>query len=84
MFFAGAQYEIPIFDELVSGVMFCDSGTVTDDVTFDQYRVSVGLGLRLYVPQLGPFPIAFDFALPVVKEDTDQTQTFSFSAALPF
>jgi outer membrane protein insertion porin family len=84
MFFAGAQYEIPIFDELVSGVVFCDSGTVTDDVTFDQYRVSVGIGLRLYVPQLGPFPIAFDFAVPVKKQDTDQTQTFSFSAALPF
>ena len=84
MFFASAQYEVPIFDEMVAGVAFCDSGTVTNDITFDQYRVSVGLGLRLYIPQLGPFPIALDFAVPVVKEDTDLTQTFSFSAALPF
>jgi outer membrane protein assembly factor BamA len=29
-------------------------------------------------------PLAFDFAQPIVKEDTDQTQVFSFSADLPF
>ena len=83
-FFLGAQYEQPIFQNAFSGVAFVDSGTVTDDVGFDQYRVAVGLGIRLYIPQFGPAPLAFDFAIPVLKEDTDETQVFSFSVEIPF
>ena len=83
-FFLGAQYEQPIFQNAFSGVLFVDSGTVTDDVGFDQYRVAVGLGIRLYIPQFGPAPLAFDFALPVLKEETDETQVFSFSVEIPF
>jgi len=83
-FFAGAQYEMPLIDEFVNWVAFCDSGTVVDEVALAEYRVSVGIGLRLYLPQFGPVPLAFDFAQPIVKEDTDQTQVFSFSADLPF
>ena len=63
---------------------FVDSGTVTNEVGFDEYRVSVGVGVRLYIPQFGPAPLAFDFAVPIVKEETDETQTFSFSAEIPF
>jgi outer membrane protein insertion porin family len=84
LFSLGTQYEQPIFQNAFSGVAFVDSGTVTDDVGFDQYRVSVGLGIRLYIPQFGPAPLAFDFAVPLVKEDTDLTQVFSFSAEIPF
>ncbi|TVQ53359.1 MAG: outer membrane protein assembly factor BamA [Phycisphaerales bacterium] len=84
MFFAGAQYEFPIFGEAITGVFFVDSGTVTDSVGFDDYRVSLGTGLRLYIPQFGPVPIAFDFAVPVKKQDEDETQVLSFSAELPF
>ena len=65
-------------------VFFCDSGTVEDSVTLNQYRVSVGTGLRLYIPMLGPAPIALDFAVPIMKQEFDSTQTFSFSAELPF
>lgn len=83
-FFAGTQYEMPLIDEFVNWVAFCDSGTVIDQVALSEYRVSVGIGLRLYLPQFGPVPLAFDFAQPIVKEDTDQTQVFSFSADLPF
>jgi outer membrane protein insertion porin family len=46
--------------------------------------VSIGTGLRLYIPQLGPVPIAFDFGFPVVSEEDDDTRMFSFSAELPF
>ncbi|MDA1261457.1 MAG: outer membrane protein assembly factor BamA [Planctomycetota bacterium] len=83
-FFAGAQYEVPIFDKFISGVLFSDSGTVTDSFDLSPYRVSIGCGVRLYIPQLGQAPLAFDFAVPVVKYETDQTQTFSFTAELPF
>jgi outer membrane protein insertion porin family len=84
LFFAGAQYEFPLVEELMTGVVFLDSGTVVDDPGFDDYRASVGLGIRLYIPQLGPVPMAFDFAFPLAKEDDDETQVFSFTAEVPF
>jgi len=84
MVFLGAQYQQPLVGEMLDGVIFVDSGTVNDDPGFDQYRASVGLGIRVYIPQLGPTPLAFDFAFPILKEETDETQLFSFSADLPF
>ena len=83
-FFLGAQYEFPLVDKFVSMVAFCDSGTVTTSPGFDSYRVSVGTGLRLHIPQLGQAPLAFDFGFPVVKEETDKKKLFSFSVQLPF
>lgn len=84
LLFLGAQYEVPIFDENVTGVIFFDSGTVTEDFGLDDYRLSVGLGVRLYIPALGSAPIAFDFGFPVFSEDTDEEQVLTFSAELPF
>ena len=93
MFFAGTQYETPIFQDVITAVAFMDSGTVTGNsyagdipnpLGFSQYRVSVGVGLRLYIGALGPAPIALDFAVPLLKQDTDETQVFSFNAELPF
>ena len=84
LFFAGAQLEHPLVKDAFSGVMFVDSGTVTEEVSLDQYRLSVGFGVRLYIPAFGPAPLAFDFAVPLLKEDTDETQVFSFSAEIPF
>lgn len=84
LLFLGAQYEFPIFEEIFNGVLFVDSGTVTDKVGFDDYRVAVGFGIRLYVDAFGPVPIAFDFGFPIVSEDTDEEQLFSFSAEIPF
>ena len=82
--FIGSQYEVPLVDKFISGVLFVDSGTVTNTPGFSDYRAAVGMGFRLYIPQLGPVPLAFDFAVPVLKEETDQTQVFSFNAELPF
>ncbi|HRP63918.1 MAG TPA: hypothetical protein PK400_11530, partial [Phycisphaerales bacterium] len=48
------------------------------------YRVSIGTGIRLYIPQLGPVPIAFDFGFPVLKQSRDEKQLLTFSAELPF
>lgn len=84
MLFASGQYEVPLFGESVTGVLFLDTGTVTDRVGFDDWRVSVGAGVRLYIPQFGPVPIAFDFGFPLLKQDGDRTQVFSFNAELPF
>lgn len=84
LFFAGGQVEHPLVKDAFSVVGFVDSGTVESEVTLDQYRVSIGAGIRLYIPQFGPAPLAFDFAVPLLKQDTDETQTFSFSAEIPF
>lgn len=83
-FFAGAQIQRPIFEELFSVVGFIDTGTVTTDPGFDDYRVSVGLGFRFYMPQLSPAPLAFDFGFPILKQDDDETRVFTFSVDLPF
>jgi outer membrane protein insertion porin family len=83
-FFLGGQYEFPILDKFLSVVFFCDSGTVLESPGFDDYRVSVGTGVRLHIPQLGQAPLAFDFGFPIVKQETDKKKMFSFSVQLPF
>ena len=84
MFLMGLEYSIPVYRESVRWVFFTDTGTVQDELGFDEYRVSVGTGLRLQVPFLGQAPFAFDFAIPVLKQDQDDDQIFSFDIALPF
>ena len=84
LFFAGAEIRQPILEESLSVVGFVDTGTVTDQPGFDEYRISVGVGIRVSVPQLSPAPLAFDFGFPVVKEDTDERRVFTFSIDLPF
>ncbi len=84
LFFSGAEYEHPLWQDIFSVVAFIDSGTVTNDPGFSAYRVGVGAGVRLYIKQLGQAPLAFDFAYPVLKEDGDEEQVFSFSIDIPF
>lgn len=83
-FFLGAEVHQPIYEDLLSLVGFIDSGTVTFDPGFDDYRVSVGFGFRVFMPALSPAPLAFDFGFPIVKESTDKTRLFTFSVDLPF
>ncbi len=84
LFFAGAEITKPIFEELLSVAAFVDSGTVEEEFGFDDYRVSAGFGLRIYVPQLSPAPIAFDFGFPLVEQEGDDSRLFTFSIDLPF
>ena len=83
-FFAGAELRQPLYNELLAGVLFLDTGTVDDDVALDKYRVSVGFGFRLYIQQLSPAPLAFDFGIPLKKEPTDRKRLFTFSVDIPF
>ena len=83
-FLLGMEYNFPIYQQVVRGVLFADTGTVEDDVGLNDYRVSVGFGVRLKIPFLGQAPFALDFAVPIAKEDSDETQTVSFDLALPF
>ncbi|MBY0308929.1 MAG: BamA/TamA family outer membrane protein, partial [Phycisphaerales bacterium] len=83
-FFAGAQVEKPLVEEYISGVVFLDSGTLAYDPGFSDYRASVGVGLRVYIPALGPVPLAFDYGFAFLKQDGDRTRGFSFSLDIPF
>ncbi len=79
------EYMFPITaDDAFRGVTFVDFGTVEENIEIntDQFRVAPGLGLRVAIPMLGPAPLAFDFAYPVAKADTDQTRVFSFYMSL--
>lgn len=83
-FFLSLELEQPLFGDSLSGVVFLDTGTVINDPGFQDYRVAAGLGIRIAIAQLSPVPLAFDFAVPIVDEETDEDRLFTFSVDLPF
>lgn len=77
------EYTFPLTaDDMIKGVAFVDYGTVEQDVTLnaDSFRVAPGLGLRIHMPAMGAggAPLAFDFAVPILRADSDDTKVFSF------
>jgi outer membrane protein insertion porin family len=79
LFVGSAEYKLPVTaDDMISLVFFSDFGTVEEEVAFDEFRVTVGAGLRLTIPAMGPVPLAFDFAFPLAKQEFDDTRVFSF------
>ena len=69
--------------ELLRGVVFTDWGLLGTEITdpsFRELRLSAGVGLRILVPYLG-LPIALDFGVPLMYEDTDNRRIFYFSLA---
>jgi len=83
MVLGSVEYQLPVLaNEMIKFVTFSDFGTVTDNVSLEDFRVSVGAGLRITVPMMGPTPIALDWAIPLAQKDTDRTQLFSFYIGL--
>ena len=73
------EYQFPLLaNEMLRGVVFTDFGTVDNNVSLDDFRLSVGGGIRVMIPAMGPVPLAFDWAVPVVREDFDDKRLFSF------
>jgi outer membrane protein assembly complex protein YaeT len=81
LFVNSVEYQIPVqARDNIYFVGFVDSGTVTERINkIDDYRVSVGFGVRFVVPMMGPVPIALDFGFPIVKGPRDNEQIFNFS-----
>lgn len=76
---ATAEYRVPVTaDDMIQVVAFTDFGTVDNRVTFDRFRATVGVGLRVMIPAMGQVPLAFDFGFPVAKEVFDDERIFSF------
>jgi outer membrane protein insertion porin family len=76
------EYMFPLTaDDMIKGVVFCDFGTVEQNIelTADNFRVAPGFGFRVHMPAAGiGAPLAFDFAFPVASAATDEQQMFSF------
>jgi len=73
------EYMLPLLaNETLQGVAFTDFGTVENDVGLEEFRLSLGVGLRITIPAMGPVPLAFDFAFPVLEEDFDDERVFNF------
>ncbi|MBI2930736.1 MAG: outer membrane protein assembly factor BamA [Planctomycetes bacterium] len=84
---ASAEYSFPIFDTVLRGAAFYDIADLTSDLTdmpHDKWRQSVGVGLRLRIPQMGNVPIALDFALPLTRQDDDERQTVTVELGTRF
>jgi len=80
------QYSAPIYQDALRAVIFADIGSVADGFgsLSGELRASVGLGVRLKIPFLGPRPIALDFGFPIRKQTDDETEVFSFSIGRSF
>ncbi len=76
IFLANAEVVFPLIGENFGGLLFVDSGTVE----MGKYRLSVGTGIQILIPQLfGNIPMRFEISVPLLKDEEDETQVFSFS-----
>jgi len=76
IFLANAEIVFPLVGENFGALLFVDSGTVQTG----KYRLSVGTGIQILIPQLfGNIPMRFEISLPLLKDEEDETQVFSFS-----
>jgi outer membrane protein insertion porin family len=73
VFLACTEVTVPLVGENFAGLLFIDSGTVDTG----SYRISIGAGIQITVPQFGP--MRFELATPLRRDDLDETQMFSFS-----
>jgi outer membrane protein insertion porin family len=81
LFLAGSEVAVPLASDTFQGLFFVDSGAVDTG----GYRVAVGTGIQILLPQwFGPVPMRFEFAVPLLKSDEDNTQVFSFSVGRLF
>ncbi|MBN2843483.1 MAG: outer membrane protein assembly factor BamA [Sedimentisphaerales bacterium] len=81
MFLVGTELVHPVFEETLFGKIFCDSVYISEG----SYRVSVGFGFELIIPQFfQQVPMSFDFGFPMRKDDEDDTQLFSFNFGMSF
>jgi outer membrane protein insertion porin family len=76
IFLANAEIVLPLMGENFGGLLFVDSGTVETG----KYRLSIGTGIQILIPQLfGNIPMRFEISAPLLKDEDDETQIFSFS-----
>jgi outer membrane protein insertion porin family len=81
IFLANGEVVAPLVGESLSLLFFVDSGTIDSG----GYRGAVGTGIQIMIPQwFGPVPMRFELGVPFLKDDDDETETFSFSVGRLF
>ena len=81
IFLAGAEVTVPLVGENLAALFFVDSGIIDSG----NYRAAAGTGIQIMIPQwFGPVPMRFEIAAPLMKDDGDETQVFSFSVGRLF
>jgi len=76
IFLASTEVTMPLIGENFSALFFMDSGAIDTG----GYRSAGGVGIQILIPQwFGPVPMRFELATPLMKDDYDETQSFSFS-----
>ncbi len=81
IFLANAEVAVPLTSEAFAALFFVDSGAIDTG----NYRAAVGTGIQIQIPQwFGPVPMRFAIAAPLMKDDDDDTQVFSFSVGRLF
>jgi len=81
IFLANAEVAVPLVGEHLAVLFFVDSGAIDSG----SYRVAAGTGIQILIPQwFGPVPMRFEIAAPLMKDDEDDTQVFSFSVGRLF
>ncbi|MGD2107943.1 MAG: outer membrane protein assembly factor BamA [Phycisphaerae bacterium] len=68
------EYSFPLYGDNLRGLFFIDSGTAGSGV----WRTAIGTGVRFTIQVFGPVPLELDLAIPVLRDDDDEEQIFSF------
>lgn len=78
-----AEYRYPLYARTLYGVLFADTGTVTNNFALvGEPRLALGAGVRLLIPRLSRVPISLDLGVPVIKQHDDETEVLFFSLSL--
>ncbi len=81
MVLLGSEVSHPLYEEVLYGKVFCDSAYIEEGPV----RVTAGIGLEIVIPQLFQMvPMHFDFGVPIVEDDEDENQLFSFNFGMTF
>ncbi len=73
---ANAEITVPLSSERFNWLFFTDTGMVEEG----GFRSAVGTGIEILLPQwFGPVPMRFELAVPLSKDERDDTRAFSFS-----
>ena len=64
-FLNSLEYFFPLTsDDMIKGTVFCDFGTVEDQIEIKDFRVAPGVGVLFSIPALGPAPLGDQLRLP--------------------
>jgi outer membrane protein insertion porin family len=81
IFLANAEVTMPLISDNFAALFFVDSAAIDTG----SYRAAIGTGIQIQIPNLfGPVPMRFEIATPFMKDDADETRTFSFSVGRLF